>query len=79
MGIASCARIQRELLDALPAHTPAAVIQHVSLPQQRHAVTTLGALQETIARERLTSPSVIVIGDVVRGIDAAQATGARPA
>jgi len=79
MGIASCARIQRELLDALPAHTPAAVIQHVSLPQQRHALIMLGALQETIARERLTSPSVIVIGAGVRGIDAAQATGARPA
>ena len=78
MGVKSCAYIQAELLTALPAHTPAAVIQHVSLPQQRHAVTTLGALQETIARERLASPSVIVIGDVVRGIDAAQA-GARPA
>ncbi len=70
MGVASCARIQQELLTALPAHTPAAVIQHASLPQQRHAVTTLGQLQQTIARERLASPSVIVIGDVVRGIDA---------
>ena len=71
MGVKSCAYIQAELLTALPAHTPAAVIQHASLPQQRHAVTTLGQLQQTIEREGLGSPSVIVIGDVVRGIRAA--------
>lgn len=70
MGIASCAHIQQGLLAALPAHTPAAVIQHASLPHQRHAVTTLGALQETIERDGLASPSVIVIGDVVRGVTA---------
>ena len=71
MGVKSCAYIQAELLTALPAHTPAAVIQHASLPQQRHAVTTLGRLQQTIEHEGLDSPSVIVVGDVVRGIRAA--------
>ncbi len=73
MGVKSCAYIQAELLTALPAHMPAAVIQHASLPQQRHAVTTLGQLQQTIAREGLGSPSIIVIGDVLRGIAAASA------
>ena len=77
MGVKSCAYIQAELLTALPAHMPAAVIQHASLPQQRHAVTTLGQLQQTIARERLASPSIIGIGDVLRGLAAAaQASGA---
>ncbi|MBS0292782.1 MAG: uroporphyrinogen-III C-methyltransferase [Proteobacteria bacterium] len=76
MGVTSCARIQSELLTVLPAGTPAAVIQHVSLPQQRHAVTTLGELQDTIERERLASPSVIVIGDVVQGVSAASSTAA---
>ena len=75
MGVKSCAYIQAELLTALPAHTPAAVIQHASLPRQRHAVTTLGQLQQTIARERLASPSIIVIGDVLRGISAAAQAG----
>ena len=76
MGMNSCAPIQQGLLGALPAHTPAAVIQHVSLPQQRHVVTTLGQLRQTIERERMASPSVIVVGDVVRGIHAAgQASG----
>jgi uroporphyrin-III C-methyltransferase len=50
-----------------------AVIQHVSLPDQRHALTSLGQLHATIEREQLTSPSVIVVGEVVRGIAAARA------
>ena len=55
-------------LTGLPANTPVAVIQHASLPHQRHAVTTLGHLHATITREGLASPSVIVVGDVVRGV-----------
>ncbi len=71
MGVSGSAHIQHELLTGLPATTPVAIIQHVSLPQQRHAITTLGALHATITREGLASPSVIVVGDVVRGVDAA--------
>ena len=36
MGVAGAAHIQRELLHGLPGDTPVAVIQHASLPQQRH-------------------------------------------
>ena len=68
MGVSGASTIEQELLTGLPASTPVAIIQHASLPQQRHAVTTLGALHATIAREGLTSPSVIVVGDVVRGV-----------
>ena len=71
MGVSGAARIQEELLCGLPATTPVAVIQHASLPNQRHAVTTLGALEATIAREHLASPSVIVVGDVIAGVAAA--------
>jgi uroporphyrin-III C-methyltransferase len=75
MGVTGAQRIQHELLTGLPASTPVAVVQRASLPTQRHAVTTLGALVETIAREQLHSPSVIVVGDVIRGV-AAVAYGA---
>ncbi len=78
MGVSSAAHIQQELLTGLPPSTPVVVIQHVSLPHQRHALTTLGELCHTIEREQLGSPSVIVIGDVVRGVAAAQAPGALP-
>lgn len=73
MGVSSAAQIQQDLLTGLPAHTPLAVIQHASLPQQRHALTTLGHLRATIEREGLGSPAVIVVGDVVSGIAAVQA------
>ena len=72
MGVRGAGHIQRELLTGLAADTPVAVIQHASLSTQRQALTTLGALEATIARERLESPSVIVVGDVVRGAAAAQ-------
>lgn len=74
MGVSGAADIQAQLLTGLPASTPLAIIQHATLPQQRHAVSTLGALTDTIARERLGSPAVIVIGDVVRGIAAVNQT-----
>jgi uroporphyrin-III C-methyltransferase len=74
MGVSNAGRIQQELLAGLPAETPVAVVQRASLPNQRHAVTTLGQLATMIEREGLSSPSVIVVGDVVRGVGlAAQA------
>jgi uroporphyrin-III C-methyltransferase len=56
------------LLAGLGADTPVAVVQHASLPQQRQACCTLGALSATIAAEGLGSPAIIVVGDVVRGV-----------
>lgn len=79
MGVSSAQRIQDELLAGLPASTPVAVIQHASLPTQRHAVTTLGALHETIVREQLASPSVMVVGDVLRGLAAVAEPALAPA
>lgn len=73
MGVSSAAQIEQDLLTGLPADTPLAVIQHATLPQQRHALTTLGQSSATIEREGLGSPAVIVVGDVVRGIAAVQA------
>lgn len=70
MGISGSEHIQQELLHGLPAHTPSVVIQNASLPHQRHAVTTLGELRRTIDDHQLASPSIIVIGDVVRGVQA---------
>ena len=47
-----------------------AVIQHASLPQQRHITTTLACLRADLAGAGLASPSVIVVGDVLRGLAA---------
>lgn len=67
MGVSSLKSIQNGLLQGLRARTPVAIVQHASLPQQRQALTTLGELSDTVAREGLHSPSIIVVGDVVQG------------
>jgi uroporphyrin-III C-methyltransferase len=74
MGVSGAADIEAGLLQGLPADTPVAIIQNASLPTQRHAACTLQTLQTTIRREHLASPSVIVVGDVVLGLQAAVQT-----
>lgn len=73
MGVSGAAQIEEGLLAGLPAHTPLAVIQHATLPAQRHTVSTLGDLRGCIEREGLGSPAVIVVGDVLSGLAALQA------
>jgi uroporphyrin-III C-methyltransferase len=70
MCVARASSIQEGLLQGLPASMPVAVVQHASLPQQRHAVGTLGDLAGLIEREGLGSPAIIVVGDVLRALEA---------
>ena len=67
MGVSSLEHICQGLLQGLPTDTPVAVVQHASLPTQREALTTLGALAATVQDQGLQSPSIIVVGDVVQG------------
>jgi len=71
MGVSGAGRIQHELLTGLPASTPVAVIQNATLASQRHITTTLAQLTDAIGASCLTSPSVIVVGDVISGVAAA--------
>jgi uroporphyrin-III C-methyltransferase len=72
MGVTGAAQLQDALLQSMQADTPVAVIHQVSLPTQRHVVCELQQLHNTIVREELASPSVIVVGDVFRGLLAIQ-------
>ena len=74
MGVAGSQQIQDQLLLGLSASTPVAIIQNASLPNQRHAVATLGSLRATIEQEGMQSPSVIVVGDVLQGLLALSTT-----
>jgi uroporphyrin-III C-methyltransferase len=66
MGVANCAAIAGELIaGGLARETPAAAIAAAHTPQQRHVVCTLATLAETMRREGIASPAVLVIGDVV--------------
>ena len=71
MGVSGVRRIQTELLTGLPASTPVAVIQNATLPDQRHITTTLDDLASAIEREGMGSPAVLVVGDVIRGVQVA--------
>ena len=73
MGVSGARRIQNELLTGLPASTPVAVIQNATLPTQCHITTTLGTLADAIADAGIASPSVIVVGDVIKGVAQAAA------
>ncbi len=66
MGMKGVADIVQGLLQGLPLETPVAVIQNASLPQQRHAIARLDELTQVVAQKQLGSPSVLVVGEVVR-------------
>jgi uroporphyrin-III C-methyltransferase len=72
MGVTGAAQLQAALQKGMRADTPVAIIHQVSLPSQRHAVCELAQLHDTIVREKLASPSVIVVGDVFKGLLAMQ-------
>ena len=68
MGVAAIEAVQNGLLRSMPGQTPAAVVQSVSLPQQRHAVCTLATLAATTRDGGLASPSIIIVGNVLQGL-----------
>ncbi|WP_395825089.1 uroporphyrinogen-III C-methyltransferase [Collimonas sp.] len=74
MGIARCRQLQCSLLKAgMAASMPVAVIQSATLPVQARLLTTLMSLSQDLQESGLGSPSIIVIGEVVRYADALDA------
>jgi uroporphyrin-III C-methyltransferase len=79
MGVARCAEIQAALLaGGKRADTPVAVVRSATGAGQAQLITTLGALPQALAASGLGSPSIIVIGDVVRCATGAEAGGTLP-
>jgi uroporphyrin-III C-methyltransferase len=72
MGMRDAAMLARELQEAgFAGRTPVAIVHRVSCPEQRHVVSRIDGMAADIARAGLSSPAVIVIGEVVTLIDAA--------
>jgi uroporphyrin-III C-methyltransferase len=66
MGVANLAHITEQLLaGGMPGETPAAAIQHGTLPMQRHVVATLATLAQAINDNDIGSPAIIILGGVV--------------
>lgn len=66
MGMKKLAEISAAYKLAGLGSTPAAIIQHATLPHQKHATCEIKDIQETALREGLSYPAIIVIGDVVK-------------
>ena len=67
MGMARLREIAAGLVaNGLPATTPAAIVQHATLPTQRVVVATLADLAERGEAAALQSPTLVVVGEVVR-------------
>lgn len=78
MGMRDADTLAAELRDAgFDPATPVAVAHRVSCPEQRHIVTRLDRMAADIVENRLASPAVIVIGQVVSLIDAAAAPASK--
>lgn len=65
MGVGQAARICREMVEGgLPESTPALAVEWATLPHQRTVEGTLGSLPERLEAMAVTSPAVLLIGEV---------------
>ena len=66
MGTARLAEAAEALVrHGRPATTPVAVVERGTLPDQRTTVGTLATIAELARERQVTSPAVVVVGDVV--------------
>lgn len=67
MGLSHASRLCQKLIaHGLPASTPLAIIERGTQPTQRLLTATLATLPALMARYQPQSPSLLVVGDVVR-------------
>ncbi|SOB87588.1 uroporphyrin-III C-methyltransferase [Sphingomonas guangdongensis] len=77
MGVATCTAIADKLMaDGVAPDMPVAVLEKGTLSGHRALRTLLADLGDMIARERVVSPAIIVVGEVVLLADAADRLGA---
>ena len=71
MGLATSHDIAEKLMrDGLAPHTPVAVIENATRPEQRVFRSLLADLGDLVMRERVKSPALIVVGEVAALADA---------
>jgi len=70
MGMGHLKFISEELIaGGMKADTPAAVVQWASLGRQRSLAGTISTLPALVEKEKLSSPAIIFVGEVVRSHD----------
>jgi uroporphyrin-III C-methyltransferase len=77
MGVATASDITEKLIDdGLSPDTPVAVIERATRHDARALRTILTDLGDMIARQRVASPAIIIVGDIVLKSDAEDALSA---
>ena len=76
MGVSQLEAIVAGLADALPAHTPAALVQGATTADERRLASTLDRLVADARAKDIGSPAVLIIGNVLRGMAATQSAAA---
>ena len=80
MGVAQLAALCAALVaGGLDAATPAAIVERATQPGQRALVSTLSELPAEQRRQRIASPGIIIIGEVVRHASPQALAGDLPA
>ncbi len=70
MGVGNLEEITKIFRKAGKGNTPIALIQNGSLPTERSVAGTMNTIVKRTAMEKLKTPAVIVIGEVVRQLPA---------
>ncbi|MGC6386894.1 uroporphyrinogen-III C-methyltransferase [Ewingella sp. S1.OA.A_B6] len=66
MGIANSGNISQQLIaHGLSASTPVAIVERGTQPEQRVITGTLDALAESVAVNRVATPALLIVGEVV--------------
>lgn len=66
MGVSQVDVLERALLREVSPHTPAAVVQDASLPHERRLLCSLGELGQAVREAGLSSPAIVVVGNVLK-------------
>ena len=62
MAVEAVAEIEADLLaDGVPAECPVYIVASVSTPLERQLRATLGTLSDTVVRERIESPAILLL------------------
>lgn len=66
MGMSKLAQIVSLFQKESKGETPVAIIQNGTTPQEKIGVGTINSIQKVVAENNLSSPAIIVIGNVVK-------------
>ncbi|MEM3089625.1 MAG: uroporphyrinogen-III C-methyltransferase [Candidatus Nitrosotenuis sp.] len=67
MGLSRIGSISKQLVaGGLPKNTPVAVIQHGTTEKHKLLIGTLSNIEQKIKQNKITPPSIIIIGNVVK-------------